>query len=239
MPDHVIDDATCGCYGCIAEWEIKSVARDSLSLLAQDRVRVDLVPADELGERQPPVEMPLLMQLKMAAESKGSERGSSGAQRSGVPVDLVAMELLQGIGRGLHADAVELGAREVGSAEDLFEDALALLRAVGSIDPGILASRAVVWRSWVGRIQVYLAPERRTPVPGVCPVAECGQSEWFSFDEEGGRVSSSALVALWDGDRVDSVMCSCCFSVWGRAQLWELGEALGQGIEWRLLADSA
>lgn len=239
MPEHVVDDPRCGCYGCIAEWEIKSIARDSLALLAQERVRVDLVAPDEIGKRTPPVELPLLLQLKMAAESKGSERGSSGARRSGLPVDLVAMELLGGIGRSLHIDAIELGAREVLSAEDLFADALALLDVVGSVEPGLLASRAVMWRSWVVQIQTYLSPERRTPVPGVCPADGCGQSEWFSYDEEGDHVVAPALVALWEGDRVESVMCSCCYAVWPRHQLWELGQALGQGVDLRSLARSA
>ena len=236
MPEHKTDDPTCGCYGCIAEWEVKSIARDSLALLAQERVRVDLVAPDEIGRRTPPVELPLLLQLKMAAESKGSERGASGARRSGLPVDLVAMELLAGIGRGLHVDAVDLGARDELSSEDLFEDALALLAVVGSVDPGILASRAVVWRGWVVQIQAYLSPERRTPVPGVCPAEGCGQAEWFSYDEDGDMVSAPALMALWEGDRVDAVMCSCCFAVWPRGQLWELGQALGQGLDWRTLA---
>lgn len=229
MPEHKIDDPTCGCYGCIAEWEVKSIARDSLALLAQERVRVDLVAPDEIGKQAPPVELPLLLQLKMAAEDKGSERGASGARRSGLPVDLVAMELLAGVGRGLHIDAVALGARDETASEDLFVDALALLDVVESVDPGVLASRAVAWRGWVVQIQAYLAPERRTPVPGVCPAEGCGQSEWFSYDEDGDRLSSPALAALWEGERVESVMCNCCFSVWPRARLWELGLALGQG----------
>lgn len=229
MAEHIENSETCACYGCMAEWEVRAIARDSLTLLAKERVRVDLVAPDELGERKPPVELPLLLQLKMAAESKGSERGSSGVARSGLPVDLVAMEMVQGIARGLHLDAVELGARDVLSAEDVFEDALALLEVVGSVDSGVLASRAVVWRGWVSQIQVYLAPERRTPVPGVCPAAECGQDEWFTYDEDGDRVSAPALVALWEGEQVESVMCNCCYAVWPRAQLWELGQALGQG----------
>lgn len=236
MPEHVANDPTCYCYGCVSEWEVKSMARDSLTILAQGRVRYDALEAGELGERKPPVELPLLLQLKMAAESKGSERSSAGARRSGLPVDLVAMELLSGIGRGLHLDAVELGARDEMASEDLFEDALALLAVVGSVDPGVLASRAVVWRGWVAQIQAYLSPERRTPVPGVCPAEGCGQAEWFSYDEDGDMVSAPALMALWEGDRVDAVMCSCCFAVWPRGQLWELGQALGQGLDWRTLA---
>ncbi|NBK23156.1 MAG: hypothetical protein EOM68_14140, partial [Spirochaetia bacterium] len=132
MPEHV-DSVDCGCWGCISDWEVRSVARDSLKLLAEERVRVDLVAADELGVIAPPVELPLLEQLRMATERQGSEGSSAGASRSGVPVDLVAVELLGSISRELHWDAIELLACEPYAKEDLFADALAVLGRVDEL----------------------------------------------------------------------------------------------------------
>lgn len=227
MPEHIADDPRCGCWSCI---ELHNSARSSLTLLAKERVRVDLVAPDELGIVAPPVELPLLTQIVDAAYSKGSERGANGTQRSGVPIDLVALEIVGSIGRELHWDAVSLLARGPDSVEDLFADALAVLGRVDELPGDVLESRVPRWRAWVVQIQTYLSPERRTPVPGVCPADGCGQSEWFSYDEDGDRVVSPALVALWEGDRVESIMCSCCYAVWARHQLWELGQALGQGL---------
>lgn len=235
MPEH-IDSESCGCWGCIEEFEVRSVARDSLGLLAKDRARVDLVPTGSLGATSPPVEMSLLAQLKMAAESKGSERGAAGAVRSGVPVDLVALELLGTIARELHWDAIELLACDPYADEDPVSDALALLGRVDQLPGEVLAVRVPRWRQWVVQIQAYLAPERRTPVPGLCPAPGCGELEWFTYDDEGARVASSALVALWEGEQVQSVMCNCCYSVWARHQLWELSGALGAGFSSRVLA---
>lgn len=236
MPEHKIDDPTCGCWGCI---ELHNSARSSLSLLAKERARVDLVAPDELGVVSPPLELSLLEQLKMASELKGSKPGQmGGCNASGVPVDLVAVEMFESIGRELHWDAISLLARDPDSVEDVFADSLALLGRVDSLPGDVLEARVEKWRGWVVQIQAYLSPERRTPVPGVCPADGCGQSQWFSYDDEGGRVSEHALVALWEGERVDSVMCSCCYSVWPRYRLWELGQALGQGFDFRSLAQS-
>lgn len=235
MPEH-IDDVTCGRWGCISDWEVRSVARDSLKLLAEERVRVDLVAADELGVVTPPVELPLLEQLRMAAERKGSRPGRSGGSSSGVPVDLVAVELLGSISRELHWDAIELLACEPYAKEDLFADALAVLGRVDELPAEVLAVRGPRWRSWVVQIQTYLAPERRTPVQGKCPSSECGASEWFTYDEDGGRLVAPAMVALWEGEQIEAVMCNCCFEVWPRHKLWELGGLVDPNLSARLLA---
>lgn len=235
MPEHV-DDVNCGCWGCISDWEVRSVARDSLKLLAEERVRVDLVAADELGVVVPPVELPLLEQLRMAAERQGSEGSSAGASRSGVPVDLVAVELLGSISRELHWDAIELLACDPYAKENPFVDARAVLSRIDDLPAEVLAVRGPRWRSWVVKVQTYLAPERRTPVQGKCPSAECGASEWFTYDEDGGRLVAPALVALWEGEQIESVMCNCCFEVWPRHKLWELGGLVDPNLSARLLA---
>ena len=235
MPEH-IDSIDCGCWGCISDWEVRSVARDSLKLLVDDRLRVDLVAADELEGREIPLEFSLLKQLKMAAELKGSEGSCAGASRSGVPVDLVAVELLGSISRELHWDAIELLACDPYSQEDPFVDARAVLSRIDDLPAEVLAVRGPRWRSWVVQIQAYLAPERRTPVQGKCPSAECGASEWFTYDEDGGRLVAPAMVALWEGERIELVMCNCCFEVWPRHKLWELGGLVDPNLSARLLA---
>lgn len=235
MPEYV-DSIDCGCWGCISDWEVRSVAGDSLKLLVDDRLRVDLVAADELEGREIPLEFSLLKQLKMATERQGSEGSSAGASRSGVPVDLVAVELLGSISRELHWDAIELLACDPYSKEDPFVDARAVLGRIDDLPAEVLAVRGPRWRSWVVQIQTYLAPERRTPVQGKCPSAECGASEWFTYDEDGGRLVAPALVALWEGEQIESVMCNCCFQVWPRHKLWELGGLVDPNLSARLLA---
>lgn len=235
MPEH-IDSIDCGCWGCISDWEVRSVARDSLKLLVDERLRVDLVAADELEGREIPLEFSLLKQLKMAAELKGSEGSCAGASRSGVPVDLVAVELLGSISRQLHWDAIELLACDPYAKEDPFVDARAVLGRIDELPAEVLAVRAPRWRSWVVQIQTYLAPERRTPVQGKCPSSECGALEWFTYDEDGGRLVAPAMVALWEGERIEAVMCNCCFQVWPRHKLWELGGLVDPNLSARLLA---
>lgn len=235
MPEH-IDDVNCGCWGCVSEWEVRSVARDSLKLLVDERLRVDLVAADELEGREIPLEFSLLEQLRMAAERQGSEGSSAGASRSGVPVDLVAVELLGSISRELHWDAIELLACDPYAKEDPFADARAVLRRIDELPAEVLAVRGPRWRSWVVKVQTYLAPERRTPVQGKCPSSECGASEWFTYDEDGGRLVAPAMVALWEGEQIESVMCNCCFQVWPRHKLWELGGLVDPNLSARLLA---
>lgn len=233
MPEHVVDFPDCGCWGCI---EIHSVARDSLGLLAKERERVDLLTVEDLSAVSAPVEMPLLEQLQQAVYEKGSERGVSGASRSGVPVDLVGLELLESIGRELHWDAISLLARDVDSRQEPVADALALLGRVDTLPYEVLLPRVEGWRRWVEQIRAYLAPERRTPIPGRCPAEGCGQEVWFTYDEDGDRISAPALVALWEGEQVASVMCSCCLTLWPRHRLWELAQALDPTLGPRLLA---
>lgn len=232
MPEHTIDDPNCGCWGCIQLWELRNSAVSSLKLLCEERLRVDLVGYGE----SPPVEMSLIDQLASAAFERGVEVKAAGGPRgSGVPVDLVASEMFSTLTDELHDDAVMAAGVSAYADGDATADARALVSAVGGIsEVEWLQRRADNWARWCRRIREHLAPSRRTPIPGVCPNPECCSSEWFTYDDEGGRIRDHALRAVWVGEEVDGVECVCCFSFWPRRSLWELASSLDPNLVLRL-----
>lgn len=222
VPEHIVD-GPCSCWGCIAELEVRNTAVSALSLLCEDRLRVDLV---GYGEK-PPVEFSLIQQLRSAAFTRGNESATAGSsQGTGLPLDVVAVEMYSTLVHELHDDAVFSGAVSAYSEPDAMTDAHALLGKVREIDPQWLEVRANLWKGWCQRIREYLAPTRRTPIPGQCPHPECRSEFWFTYDEEGGRISEHALKAVWVDDEVDGVECSCCFTFWPRRDLYLLANSL-------------
>lgn len=230
MPEH-IDSADCKCWGCIQEWEVRSRARDALSLLVRPIQRFEFV---ELGQKAPE-EYSLVEQLRSAAESQGSEAGAKGAERSGVPLDLMAVQLLADLTEELHDDAVLLLARSPRSESDPLADGEALLSRVAEVDVECVESRSIRWRDWTIRIREYLTPTRRTPLQGTCPNPECKSPGVVSFDEDGGRIIDPALYAVWAEDKVDHVECVCCMSLWPRHEVWKVAQALDTEVFKRLL----
>ncbi|WP_346844605.1 hypothetical protein [uncultured Rothia sp.] len=230
MPEH-IDASDCKCWGCIQEWEIRSRARDALSQLVRPIQRFEYV---EFGEKVPE-EFPLIEQLRSAAEIKGSEGSSASAERSGVPLDLMAVQLLSDVTEQLHDDAVLLLARSVHSNPDPIADGEALLGKVLSLDVECIEHRSEVWRDWTIRIREYLAPTRRTPLQGRCHNPECMSSGRISFDEEGGQITDSALYAVWSDEKVDHVECICCQTLWPRHEIWKVAQALDTEVFKRFL----
>lgn len=234
MGEHV-DSVDCSCFGCIQVWETRSRARDALTLLCREHPRFDVV---ELGE-VPPVEMSLIQQLRLASQNTVAGGGGAGKGAAGLPFDFVATEMMDALAACLHGDAVEFGLVDGFASISPEFDGEVLLGALGSVDVEVLESKSVVWRDWTTRIVDHLNPGRKTPIPGTCPNAECGASDWVTADEDGGVVHNPALYAVWKNERVDHIQCMCCSMLWHRHELFDFARLMDPLIFQKLLANSS
>ncbi|MFJ3030855.1 hypothetical protein ACIP5Z_02185 [Rothia terrae] len=235
MGEH-IESVDCSCWGCIEAWEVRSRARDALTLLCREHPRFDVV---EFGE-VPPVEMSLIEQLRLASmNTVAGGGGGAGKGAAGLPFDFVASEMMGALSTCLHGDAVELGFVDGFASVSPESDGEALLAGLGSIDVEVLDSKSVVWRDWTTRIFDHLNPGRKTPIPGVCPNVECGADDWVTVDEDGGTVHAPALYAVWVDERVDHIQCMCCSTLWHRHELFDFARLMDPYIFQKLLANSS
>ncbi|MDO4820906.1 MAG: hypothetical protein Q4A03_02500 [Rothia sp. (in: high G+C Gram-positive bacteria)] len=222
MPEHV-DSPDCGCWGCIEESILRLRAADALGLLAKERLRPDVV---ALGE-QAPVEYSLIDQLQQCLTNSAGG-ANVGRSRPGLPYDVVASEMWTSLWLELRNDVMDQGG--FAEPDTPQRHALAILELLPTVDATWLEQKTPSWEWWCQAIRAHVYPERKTPVDGRCPNPECGQDRWFSYDEDGDRVTDTALVLTWDSGRVSGMMCRCCFSSWDRGQLLELAHVLNENL---------
>lgn len=223
MPEHVVDDPGCGCWGCVEETSLRSRASSALGLLAKERRRVDLVGVGE----DAPVEYCLIDQLQQCLTNSAGG-ANVGRGRPGLPYDVAASEMWTALWLDLRNDVMDCA---IFSEPDTPQHhALVLVEAVDGLPVDWLEQRVLVWEFWCRSIQAHVHPSRKTPVEGPCPNPECRQTRWTSYDEEGDRVSDTALVVTWEADVVSGMMCRCCFSAWGRGDLLGLAQVLNENL---------
>ena len=162
------------------------------------------------GTMEQGVEEALLITLGKAVASTSGKGSASGGTRTGSPVDLGAMVLLDRIAAVVHAN--------IPSAHD----PIARCRPV--------ASRLMSWaeqaagdpteedillnycRGWIYDIRRYLEPPKEVPLRGVA-CSGCGVFEIWDRDEDGDAVALPALTAYASETPV-RVGCAACGESW-------------------------
>lgn len=222
MPEH-IDSPECSCWGCIEENNLRSRAASALGLLGKERRRADLVEIDQ----KVPIEYCLIDQLQQClVNSTGGK--NVGRARPGMPYDSVASEMWTALWLDLRNDVLDC---TLFSEPDTPQHhALTLLGHINSLPIDWLSQRIEGWEKWGKAIEAHVHPERLTPIIGTCPNPECGQSTWYSYDNDGDRLGEPTLTLTWAADEVTGMKCQCCFSTWARSELLGLARVLNENL---------
>lgn len=162
------------------------------------------------GTMEQGVEEALLVTLGKAVASTSGKGSAAGGTRTGSPVDLGAMTLLDSIAAVVHANVPSahdpiarcrpVSARLISWAEQAAGD---------PTEEDILLEHC---RRWIYDIRRYLEPPKEVPLRGVA-CSNCGVFEVYSRDEDGDVVAVPALTAYASESPV-RVTCGACETSW-------------------------
>lgn len=162
------------------------------------------------GTMEQGVEEALLVTLGKAVASTSGKGSAPGGTRTGSPVDLGAMTLLDSIAAVVHANVPSahdpiarcrpVSARLITWAEQAAGD---------PTEEDILLEHC---RRWIYDIRRYLEPPKEVPLRGVA-CANCGVYESYERDEDGDLVATPSLTAYASETPV-RVECSACGAAW-------------------------
>lgn len=184
-----------------------------------------LVKDPHTGKSQVVLAEPLLVQLRMASTpSSSTDGGGASSTRAPIPLNADAHDLLERIEEELTAQWWYTHPTHRGRGrESLVGKLLAWTTASRGSEVLLLRAGAITAR-WVEDIEGLFNPQRRRPLPGVCPNKKCGAARVFDREEEGEHFYRPALVQVYDDDGLfDRLECGVCGSAWSGLELELMG----------------
>jgi hypothetical protein len=175
---------------------------------------------------------PLLAQLRAAASNSSTQApGGGSSEKTKIPVDAGAVDLLDRITKHARVCATETPAPHLPPCPEALGVVDAVKRygtAVRAHTQGWIDRAAEITGSWCADIRAHLDPAKRFPLKGKCP--ECGISK--VADMTTGELVRSDVLHVYPGDesRHSLARCHYCGAEWrGELALQRLSAFIKEG----------